>query len=134
MYIYPLSPHTIRSSVQFIPYNFTPFNRGSHREQSTRMICPTYVIQIPLLSPSLPIQSGVLPGTVVITNKTFNGFLKEEHELVSWFQVCCQSHRSGPLAWTPVGLKKVSILVRSFFGHPRTVHIREVSSFQGCPY
>jgi uridine phosphorylase len=25
---------------------------------------------------------GVPPGTVVITNKTFNGFLKEEHELV----------------------------------------------------
>ena len=29
------------------------------------------------------INSAVEPGTVVVTNKAFNAFLKEEHEIVS---------------------------------------------------
>ena len=41
---------------------------------------------------SLPVAhtrpTGVDPGTVVVTNKTFNVFLKQEHEIVSQTTLC----------------------------------------------
>ena len=44
----------------------------------------SHVHTFPSLSPPLPLlhHPGVPPGTVVITNKAVNAFLKEEHETV----------------------------------------------------
>ena len=43
---------------------------------------PTGCLVSPLIMFMLVCSTGVEPGTVVVTNKSFNAFLKEEHEVV----------------------------------------------------
>lgn len=62
---------------------------------------------------------GVDPGTVVVSKKAFNGYLRNEHEIVSRILLWCTgsslSHASGlsrlaflrrPLVWAPIQVEK----------------------------
>ena len=148
-YIYTLSPPPSPYNQEFctvFTIQFHPFNRGSHGEQSTCIISPTYILQIPLLSPSLPMHT-------IRSSTGYSGDYRQDVQRIlerrTWTCELVWSVLPIPLQWPfnvdtgwteesvhisevlYLGIQELSILERC--PHFKGV-LREVSSFQGCSY